>query len=78
VIEARQAVVDKFSKAPDHTFTADDVYLTFGGHGALYLSISALCSRGENILVPKPSFPIIKPICDNLGVIIKYYDLLPD
>ena len=29
-------------------------------------------------MVPKPSFPIIRPICENLGVEIKYYDLLPD
>jgi len=38
----------------------------------------ALCSRGENLLVPTPSFPIVQTICDSLGVQVKYYNLLPE
>lgn len=37
-----------------------------------------LCSRGENLLVAKPSFPVVKAICDNLGVEIRYYDLIAE
>jgi len=71
--EARQAIVDKYARPPLATFTKDDVFLTFGCHNALFVSISALCGRGDNILIPKPSFPLTQAICDNLGVEIRYY-----
>ena len=56
--DARQAIVDKYARPPDFTFTKEDVFLTFGCHNALFVSISAMCSRGDNILIPKPSFPL--------------------
>jgi len=28
--------------------------------------------------LPSPSFPLYKPICDSLGVEIRWYDLLPE
>lgn len=49
-IEARQAVVDKFSK-PDHPFTVKDVILHFGGTGALSSALSVLCEDGDNVLL---------------------------
>ena len=70
-------MVDKYSH-PEFPFTADDVYLTYGCHGALQTSVAVMASRGENILVAKPSFPLVKAICENLGVEIKFFDLLPD
>ena len=42
------------------------------------MSINALCNRGDNILIAKPSFPLTKPICDNIGVEIRYYALDSD
>lgn len=61
-IGARQAVVDKYATeaAP---FTADDVILTMGASGGLYTTISAMCEIGDNILMPKPSFPLLQTIC---------------
>lgn len=41
-------------------------------------SISALCNAGENLLVPRPSFPLVKPICESLGIEIKYFELIPE
>ncbi len=77
-IEAREAIVDQYARPPEFTFTANDVYLTFGCHGALQTSISVLCNKGENLLVPRPNFPIVKAICDSLGIEIRYYDLIAD
>ena len=51
-----------------YPFTADDVFITFGGHGTLDASVKVLCSRGQNILIPKPGFPLVKTICDHIGV----------
>ena len=74
-IEARQAVVDKFS-TPEHPFTVKDVILTFGCSGALFNAIACLCDPGDNVLVPSPGFPLCQPICENLGVEYKLYHLL--
>ncbi|TNV78478.1 hypothetical protein FGO68_gene7254 [Halteria grandinella] len=75
--EARQAIVEKYSKK-GYEFEKEDVFFTGGGHGALFTSIHAMCSRGENILIPKPSFPLTDPICQNLGVEIRYYNQFPE
>jgi tyrosine aminotransferase len=37
-----------------------------------------LCEPGDSLIVPRPGFPLSLPICQNLGVTLKYYDLLPD
>jgi tyrosine aminotransferase len=56
----------------------DEVVLYFGGTNALSSAISVLCERGTNLLVPTPGFPLSRPVCSNLGVEIKFYNLLPD
>lgn len=61
---------------PDCPFTENDVVLAFGCSGALYNAISVLCENGDNILVPRPGFPLALPIAQNLGLELKYYDLL--
>ncbi|CDW81383.1 tyrosine aminotransferase [Stylonychia lemnae] len=75
--EARQSVVDHFS-TPDHPFKWEDVIMTFGAAGGLYNSISALCEKGDNLLVPRPGYPLCFPISQNLGVELRHYDLLPE
>lgn len=76
-IEARQAIVNKFSH-PDYPFTEKDIWITSGTHGALFLAVNALCNRGDSILVPRPGFSLIRTITDSIGVNLKFYDLLPD
>ena len=76
-MEARKAIVEKFSH-PDFPFTEKDVVLAFGCSGALFNAISVLCETGDNILVPAPGFPLALPIAENLGINLKYYNLLPE
>ena len=68
-------IIFRFSH-PDYPFTEDDVVLSFGCSGALYNSISAMCEEGDNILVPRPGFPLCLPIAQNLNINIKHYDLI--
>lgn len=75
--DARQAVVDKYS-TEEAPFAKDDVVLTFGCSGAQYTVFSAMCNPGDNVLVPRPGFPLCLPISQNLGVELRYYDLDPD
>ncbi len=51
-------MVKKFSH-PDYPFGVSDVFLTFGTHGSITVAIQVLCNRGDNILVPRPGFPLI-------------------
>lgn len=76
-LPARQAVVDKFS-TEEAPFEADDVLLTFGCSGAQYTVFSAMCEAGDNVLVPKPGFPLCLPITQNLGVELRHYELDPE
>jgi tyrosine aminotransferase len=56
----------------------NDVVLHFGGTGALSSAISVLCETGDNLLVPTPGFPLSRPVCGNLGVEVRFYDLIPE
>jgi tyrosine aminotransferase len=77
MLTAREAVVEKYSTetAP---FTTDEVIMTFGCSGALYTALSAVCEEGDNILMPRPGFPLCHTICENLNVNVKFYDLDPN
>ena len=52
--------------------------LTFGGSMGLYLSIATLANAGDNFLMPRPGFPLSITIASNLGINVKFYDLIPD
>eukprot|EP00871_Galdieria_phlegrea_P004909 jgi/Galph1/5419/GphlegSOOS_G4062.1 len=73
---ARQAIAERFSSR-HHSLTKDNVILTCGASGALELIFSALCNEGDNVLVPRPGFPLFKTLLENLGVQVRYYDLDP-
>ena len=44
----------------------------------IYLSLAVLANPGDNFLFPSPSFPLIVTIASNMGVKVKYYDLLEE
>ncbi|GMT05858.1 hypothetical protein PENTCL1PPCAC_28032 [Pristionchus entomophagus] len=74
VIEAREAVVDRYSTkaAP---FTADDVILASGASHALQLAIEAVADAGDNILIPAPGFPLYMTLCRPHGIEDRAYRL---
>lgn len=74
---AREAIAEKFG-TPEHPIDPNNVFLSFGCSGALYSAMSVMCEVGDNILVPKPGFPLCQPICQNLGIEFMNYNLLPD
>ncbi|OLY83689.1 Tyrosine aminotransferase [Smittium mucronatum] len=75
---ARAAIAKEYSE-PEHSvnFTQNDVFVTCGCSGAVEISISSLCSPGDNILIPKPGFPLYKSCAESRGVAYKQYNLLP-
>eukprot|EP01031_Cornospumella_fuschlensis_P030806 gene30806-37219_t len=73
---ARKAVAASHS-TPGYEVNEDDVLLASGCSGAVDLAITALVNEGDNILVPKPCFPLYQVIVDSLGGKVKHYALLP-
>lgn len=55
-------IIYRFSH-PDYPFTEKQVILSFGCSGSLYNAVAVLCERGDNILAPRPGFPLCLPIC---------------
>lgn len=61
-----------------HYYVLQDVFLTSGASHALDLCIALLGSKGKNILIPRPGFPLYKTLCSAYGVETRPYNLLPD
>lgn len=71
-VEARAAVAKRYSTLTS-LLSEDDVVLTSGASGALEIAIGALANEGDNILLPRPGFPLFQTISENLGVECRYY-----
>ncbi|XP_021191290.3 tyrosine aminotransferase [Helicoverpa armigera] len=74
--EARQAVAEY--SAHQGMVSADDVILCSGCSHAIDITLSVIADAGQNVLIPRPGYLIHKTLGEGLGIIIKYYDLLPD
>ncbi|CAH0558156.1 unnamed protein product [Brassicogethes aeneus] len=57
-----------------------DVVLCSGCSSSLELCITALAcaNKKQNILIPRPGFPIYRTLAESIGVAVKYYNLLPE
>jgi len=76
-VESRQAVADHIS-VPGGEVTADDVILCSGCSCALDIAISTMADEGQNILVPRPGFPLYTTLSAGLGIETREYNLLPN
>jgi tyrosine aminotransferase len=74
---ARAAIVEHFS-TPEAPFTVDDVILSSGCSHALEMAIVAIADPGQNILVPRPGFPLYSTLCHPNGIETKQYKLEMD
>merc|ERR1711936_1439543 len=76
-VEARQAVAEYVS-VPGAEITADDVILCSGCSCALDIAISTMADAGQNILVPRPGFPIYTTLSAGQEIETREYNLLPN
>ncbi|XP_073987888.1 tyrosine aminotransferase [Rhodnius prolixus] len=74
--EAKEAVANYTSNG-DYKVSPQDVILCSGCSCALDLCISAIADPGQNILIPRPGFPIYKTLAEGLGIKVKQYNLDP-
>ncbi|MEW6535476.1 MAG: pyridoxal phosphate-dependent aminotransferase [Candidatus Auribacterota bacterium] len=57
------------------SFTAEEVMITSGVSGGIFLSFMALLDPGDEIIVPDPYFVMYKHLSRLLGAVPKYLDL---
>jgi tyrosine aminotransferase len=77
-VEAREAVARHINKNPNLSITGDDVILCSGCSCSLDLCISVLANPGDNILVPRPGFPLYTTLAKGLGIDTFEYNLIPE
>ena len=71
---ARKAIA-KYNSTEGYTVDEDDVIIGSGCSGAIDLILTAIINEGDNILVPKPFFPLYQVITESLGGHVKFYNL---
>merc|ERR1711936_271704 len=76
-VDARQAVAEYVS-VPGAEITADDVILCSGCSCALDIAISTMADAGQNILIPRPGFPIYTTLSAGQEIETREYNLLPN
>lgn len=74
MVAARKAIA-AYHSTPAFPISEDDVMITSGCSGAVELALSVLVNEGDNVLVPKPCFPLYQVITESLGGHVKYYPL---
>jgi len=74
---SRQAIADHVGEGWNN-ITADDVIICSGCSCALDMCIGVIADPGDNILVPRPGFPLYKTLALGYGIQTKEYDLLPE
>lgn len=77
VADARDAVAERYS-CDSARLTRDDVFLTSGASGALELALGVLANEGDNVLLPRPGFPLFRTLAENFGIECRYYNLMAD
>eukprot|EP01100_Stratorugosa_tubuloviscum_P004098 TRINITY_DN2009_c0_g1_i1.p1 TRINITY_DN2009_c0_g1~~TRINITY_DN2009_c0_g1_i1.p1 ORF type:complete len:435 (+),score=177.63 TRINITY_DN2009_c0_g1_i1:237-1541(+) len=73
-----QKALAEFYSTKEVNLTEKDVFICSGCSGAIQIAIEALSNPGDNILVPKPGFPIYITICGNRSIECRFYNLLPE
>ncbi len=55
-----------------------DVVMTSSCSGAMDITSTVFCNPGQTLLLPSPCFGLWKALAEARGVIVKYYNLLPE
>jgi len=76
-LEARQAIVD-YSREVQGDITPSDVIICSGCSCALDICISTIAGPSQNIIIPKPNFPLYRTLAEGLGIEVRMYNLLPE
>jgi len=74
---ARAAVAKRFSTSTC-VYKPEDVIIASGCSGALEIAINGMLDEGDNLLVPRPGFPLYQVLAESQGASVREYDLVPE
>jgi alanine-synthesizing transaminase len=78
LLEAREAVAREAKRIGIENVLPSDVVMTSGGSEGISMAIGALMNRGENILLPRPGYPLYSAVVNYLSGEINEYELDED
>ncbi|RWS26003.1 Tyrosine aminotransferase-like protein [Leptotrombidium deliense] len=76
--EATRKAIAEYCSVVGAPLEATDIFVTSGCSHAIDMCIAALADPGENILIPRPGFPLYKTLSAAYGVQVKEYNLKPN
>jgi len=77
IIEGREAVADDYA-ARGVPVSPDRVLLTTGTSEGIELALTAIVNPGDEVLVPRPTYPLYTAILAKLGAVPLYYTTDPE
>ncbi len=75
LIEARKAVAREADRLKIPDVTEDDIIITSGGSEGITMALGALINKGENVLTPKPGYPLYSAVINYLQGVLNEYKL---
>ena len=67
-LAVRQAIADYINRTQGESINADCLYMSVGAAAALTTALNAICSEGEEVIVPTPYFPEYKVFIEKAGL----------
>ncbi len=72
--EAREAVANNAGKKGIKNISAENIVITTGCSEAIDIVMNTMLNPGENILVPRPSYPLYETVANKIGAMAIFYD----
>lgn len=77
-LDAARAAIAKSFSTEHCSYLSTDILIASGCSGALEIAINGLVNEGDNLLVPKPGFPLYQVLAESQGGAVREYNLLPE
>lgn len=78
LLEARQAVAREAARLNIPNVTENEVIMTAGGSEGISMALGALMNRGDNVLTPKPNYPLYNAVVNYIEGELNEYSLDED
>ncbi len=75
LVEARQAIANEAKRLGIDGVTEADVITSSGGSEGITMALGALLNKGDNVLTPKPGYPLYNAVINFLDGEMNEYDL---
>ena len=74
----KEQIIEKLQKQNNIDAKENEVMITAGASGAIFLALSAILDRGDEIIIPDPHFVLYKQVAEFLEAKPVFLDTYPD